>query len=181
MSFPNITLKIENHIPSVIYNADKNISREMIKAERSLEELIKELGQDLDLEENSIEDLMTLTEHGVERLIEELPKLNKYSNEFEIEKTIKTQTEDLKEKRENYEGPGVTREVLDELMRNQNIDILSSIVELIFNILIAKTVMVSSELGIGNIVLEDKNNYFRLQSKMASELSKMEIKLQIKN
>lgn len=183
MKYPNITLQIKSNKPVIIYYSSEDSAKNLTDESENLEEIILALAKRLNLPEDNIQDLLQLCEYGVERLIEDLPKrASRASQSFEIEKLIENKVKKLIEGKEDYSSyEDVNKEVLAELNRNQNTDIFASAVELIYNILIAKTLYHAQELGIGTIYYEDENDYVRLKSKMAGELGKMDIELLFKD
>ncbi|MCB0745388.1 MAG: hypothetical protein KDC67_15885 [Ignavibacteriae bacterium] len=188
MKYPNITLKIENYIPTIYYVTSDKEEKAINEKEESLIEVINTLGKRLDLDqycENSDPkelclDLLKLAEEGDERAYEDLPKIKSVSKNLDLEKNIEEKLSSLEKNRE--EIPAEANDAVKKEMRKyQNLDIFASMLDTIYNIIIANVVLNASELGIGNIYLEDTSNLVRLQYKMASELSKMKVELGIIN
>ncbi len=185
--YPNITLQIKNSVPKVIYFPEEGMSRVLTLKDESMEEvltnIVKELGLYEEVEksdQNNLEYIYALTFEGDNRLIEVVPGMDAYKNEFGFTNFVNEHLEKaLSEKNDFSEYKDVTDEVVAELERNQSIDILASMFDILINVIIAKTLLFSSDLGIGRIHLEDLDGIVRLREKMASELSKMDIELHI--
>ncbi len=186
--YPNVTLLIKNNIPTIVYNSKNGEGKELVNEEEDLQEIVLSLAKSLELSNeftgNSADDfinLLSLAEQGDERLIENLPEINKLSKSFKVKEFLDIELAKAIENKntfEEYKGEAST-EVLKELERNQNIDIFASLLEYIYSILIAKTILYAADLGIGDIHLADEGKLLRLQAKMASELSKIDIELHI--
>lgn len=188
--FPNLTLEINKYKPKLVYYPEEGMSRVLVPDEEDIYELSEFLAKELELfneaDSNSADNivyLLTAAEEGDERMIEKLPSLDKFSRSFGLKDFIIKELKNSIEKREDYENyeVDIKNEVLNELKRNQNLDIFASLMESIYNILIAKTLVYSSDLGIGIIRLNDQSGLLRLQGKMASELSKIGIELKLVN
>ncbi len=185
--YPKLVLRIENHIPQIIFHPENGMSRNMIGVEENLLELITELGEKLNLnqefkskDEKLLQELLQLATEGDERFIADYPKLQQDSLSFELSNAINNHLEKSQSDFSDFSEYGELEEaVLEELKRNQNIDIFASLLEAIYLILIAKTLLICSELGIGQIELDDRNGYLRLQERMASELTKSGVEFKI--
>ncbi|MCA9386572.1 hypothetical protein KC669_00915 [Candidatus Dojkabacteria bacterium] len=183
--FPNLTLRLKNSIPEIIFFPEEGMSRVLTLKEENIEHIMLKMAGFLELE-NEIKDseepnmayILKLAELGDERVIETVPAMDKYKNEFGLEDFLKIQLDKALEERDDFSEYGeISDEVRTELNRNQNIDIFASLMEIMINTIIAKSLLYSSDLGIGKIRLEDEDGFVRLQQKMASELSKMGIEL----
>lgn len=178
-----IILKIENFVPSVVYSNQKGVEKKLTENETNIAKLMINIAHDLKLINNidtEFAELLRIASEGDEHLKEDMPVLNTKVTDLEIEKHIKETLKALIKDRVDYTTYNdVSNEVLKELTRNQNTDILATLFELIYNILIARTLYFATDLGIGNIALKENNNLPRLKERMASELTKMDIMLEI--
>lgn len=179
---PKIILEIKNHIPSIIYSPEENVSRELITEKENIHEILLSVLEALNLKlENSTDlvDILELALEGDEKKFEKLPDLDKYAKGFGLSKFVEIEIG-------SYDTPEISeyekvasKEVLEELQKFHNIDLLASILESIYNIMISKSVFYAQDLGIGTIILDDHDGYLRLQSKFANELAKLEIEQEI--
>ncbi len=185
--YPNLTLIIENQIPRLVFNPEEGMSRRLTLKEESIEEVLTELVKALNLieeveeaEEENIHYILNLGFEGDSRMIEAIPGMEKYKDEFGFSKFVNDHLDKAIEEKDDFSEYGeITEKVKKELERNQSIDILASLIDILINVIIAKTLLYSSDLGVGKIRLEDKDGFVRLQEKMSSELSKMDIELNI--
>lgn len=151
----------------------------------NLKVLIEQIARELELEEhielNEYAELLRVATEGDERFIEILPDVSRESD-LGLEAAVMPELRKAIADRQNLEEYGkISAEVRKELRRNESIDIFASILEMIYNILITKTIYFATDLGIGTFYLDDKSGNARLHEKMASELSKMDIELQFHN
>jgi hypothetical protein len=186
---PNITLKINNFTPKIIYNPDEKTSREIINKDENLALLINPLAKELNLlndlnadnHEELFAEILKLSAEATQYPLDDLPKGIEDSNgSFELENLTTKQFKKLFENRETFDHlQDIDKAILNELERNQNIDILATLLDYIYFILISKTLFYATDLGIGKILLNDKSGMFRLQEIMADELNKLDITLEL--
>lgn len=179
--YPNLTLLIQNNKPIIQFNQEKDISRNLHDLDEDLVKIIQSLGAKLNLVKSN-ENLQTILEicnEGNERFIEKIPNISK--DKLSLAKFLHTELEKIENTRNRYtefaKRKDVSQAVIDELIRNDSIDIYASLLEMIYNILIGRVVLHAQELGIGIIKLQDEIGFGRLREKMASELSKLDIEL----
>lgn len=179
----NIKLEIKNHIPTIIYSPEENVSRELITEQENLSELINSVTKKLELfsKTEEIINILELALEGDERKHEKLPDIDKYSKGFGITHFVEQEITDINIKSsevEEYKNVA-SEEVIKELQRNHNLDILAGLLESIYNLMISKVIFYAQDLGIGKIIFHDHDGYLRLQAKFANELAKLEIEQEI--
>jgi hypothetical protein len=183
MKYPHIRLKIEDSVPSIYYYPEEGNGKPLITSKESISELMHSIAKKLELMDEDQEDLefiMKLLSEGDPRIIEVVPAMDKYKEKFGFEDFIMSELNKAEQGIRDLEQYGdISDEVRAELNRHTNLDIFSSLFDIVCNIMIAKTLLFSSDLGIGTIYLEDLDGIVRLREKMVSELSKMGIKLNI--
>lgn len=182
--FPRITLQIIDSEPQIIFESSEKESKKMLSETESLVQIFKYLKKELKFEEvpdeNIIPGLLKLAQQGDERFIEKLPGKSLRSDKLLLQETVEDEIAKAKKNVDDYSDYNdVSADVQTELVRNQHLDILASILEMVYNIIIANVVDSASELGVGNIRLDDQTGIGRLRSKMAGELTKMNIELDI--
>lgn len=189
--YPNITLQIKNHKPVIVFYPNENESRVITENEENLSEIMIDLAKKLDLENEIasqindrtiiVENLLQLARQSDESRFNSLIELDIDNTEFEIPKHLDKFLESTKGEKDNYNDLiEASNQVKKELERNQNSDIFAAAMDLIYNVLIAKTIVAAEHLGIGEIKLDDEYENARLFEKMARELDKMGLVLEKK-
>lgn len=190
-NYPRITLTIKNHIPSLIYAKGEDDAVNLIEDQEDLSKIITSVAKQLNLLEEiekgtSSEQYLALINlaytQGDEHFIDQIPEAGTKKASFQLEKLIKDKLPKLLENRSEFENiydTPLSIDVKAEIERNENIDILASVLEMIYLLMIGKTLLEASELAIGNIHLNDSDGNVRLRERMASELTKADIKLTI--
>lgn len=185
--YPNITLEIINSTPKLIFHPDEDTNRLLTTKDENIQNTLVSIFKELELYEeiensemSQIEAIMHLISEGDPRTIESTPGMDKYKNEFGFDDYVMNELKRADQNRDDLSGYGeITNEIKKELIRNQNLDIVASLFDVLLNVIIAKTLLFASDLGIGYIILHDHDGMIRLREKMSSELSKMEIELEI--
>jgi hypothetical protein len=180
--YPHVTLKIKNHTPQVVLDSDENTSRNMTNTEESIYEVVINIARklnliDRELEENDPEilpELLDLARQSDEMYIQDFPEIETENVEFDLSKTMNSVLNAiLEEREEEYVDLDIAEDIKKELNRNQNSDIFASLLDIMYMILIAKTLVAAAEVGIGTVRLEDEHKNPRLVEKMAKELERM--------
>lgn len=179
--YPRLTLKIENHIPKIFLEKEEGNIVTVTEGSVQLDEVIRKIGERNNITHSrngdSLEDLFAIAATGNERIVDELPTINEDSKNFDFEDLLMDIEEEIRDAIEEYHNVEMDKKVRAEIDAANNIDVFASLIEVIFNILVARVMIHSSDLGITNIFIEDQNGYIRLQQKLASELSKEGIEL----
>jgi len=182
--YPNVSLKIKNHIPKIIYYPEEGLEKTLTFQNESIYEVVVPIAKKLnlinrELIENDPEilaELFDLARQSDELYVTDLPEIEFESLEFDLNKVLNNLLNDIQEEQlSEYEGIDVSQELKDELNKNINADIFASLLEVMYMTLIAKTLVAASDLGIGTIKLDDKGKNARLMEKMAVELEKLEV------
>lgn len=183
MEYPHISLKIENFIPSINFVSNENTFRKITIEDENLLEILSKLVNQLNLVQTDSKlnndelyaEILSLARESVAEGINEIPGLDAETTEFEITKIVKNVLSELAP----IEIPNVdiNETIKNELIRNYNIDTLATVLESIYAVLILKTLLAASELGIGIFVLDDRHINSRLMEKMATELQKIDLEL----
>lgn len=185
--YPYIALKIKNNVPSIMYYPEEGLNRKMTLNDENLRDIVLGLAHKLELVDKSkvndsdatFQELLNLARESDEEYITDMPEIDLENEiEFELESQLNALLNSvLENKTEAYPGTEITPEVKKELERNQNADIFASVLDILYYILIAKTLFAASDLGISSIQLEDEHKNARLLEKMSKELEKMGIDL----
>ncbi|CAG1021281.1 hypothetical protein DOJK_00887 [Patescibacteria group bacterium] len=183
--YPYIELKIENNVPKIVYYPNENQVQEITQNNENLTEIIIDAAKSFDLVEEdaeytqeNLDTLLDLARQSDETLFTDLPTLDTETIEFNLTDTLIPYVEAVLDGQEEaYNEINMTDEVRDQLSQNVNADNFASYLETLYSILIAKTILAASEMGIGNIHLNDDSKNPRLMEKMAKELDKMGLDL----
>lgn len=185
---PFITLDIKNHVPHLYYTNSDGVSKQLTSIDEDLSKLIMRVGNTFNLtEENMDEDvqigrLILLANEADPDYETHVPEIDSESLEFELAKLLSEVIEESKKiEREYSDVEEMDEELRKEIDRNQNIDIMSSIMETAYKIIIAKALLAAYELEIAEIHLKTTENYPRFVEKLGEELQKLDIELVIEN
>lgn len=173
---PSIILQIKNNIPQVVFMANKDNKKEITQSNENLEDLIMSLALELGLNDHNknLNDLLELARESDDLFLNPFTEVGSSSNDFQLKKAIDSQLQSSKNMLSDFSDyQNLNSKVKAELEKNQNADIFASILETIYNILIAKTILHASELGIKEFYLDDDTNNTRLREKMAKELEEL--------
>jgi hydrogenase maturation factor HypF (carbamoyltransferase family) len=187
--YPHISLNIVNFKPTITFHPEEGMSRQLTLDEVNIADIIIELAKRLDLLDEilkKINDKMLLIENLLDiarnaadiNKVEKYPDINVENNEFEIEKTLFPLLDEVIENRNDFSNiANLSPELENELIRDENADIFASLLEAMYSILIANTILAASQIGIGKIKLNDTHHNIRLLERMAQELKKLDIEL----
>ncbi|MFS8130496.1 MAG: hypothetical protein ACMG57_00810 [Candidatus Dojkabacteria bacterium] len=185
---PFITLEVNNHIPHLFYTNSDGTSRKLTNIDEDLSRLILNVAENFNLKEENMDDdvqvgrLILLSSEADPDYITHIPEIDSESLEFELEKLLSEVIDESKEIEKEYTDlDGMEQGLRDEIDRNQHIDIMSSILETAYKIIIAKVLLAAYELEIAEVHLKTTENYPRFVEKMGEELQKLDIDLIIEN
>lgn len=181
--YPNITLEIKNHIPSLVYYTSENVSKKITLKDENLKKLFSDIATELKLiikesreENNLVSGLLDLARESDETYIIDYPEIDVSNIEFNLEQAARLFLDNIETVSE-YSDIELDDEIREEVNKNQNADIFASLLDYLYTIMAAKALLAGSELGIGNIRLTDEQKNTRLQEKLAIELDKMGVEL----
>ncbi|BCX13933.1 MAG: hypothetical protein KatS3mg085_465 [Candidatus Dojkabacteria bacterium] len=185
--YPYIALNIINFKPTITFHPAEDMSRQLTIEEVDLYEIIVDVAKRLDLIDDvlkKIKDKMILMDNLLEiaksaadiSKVEKYPDISQDNNEFEIKPTIEKLLQNaLANKSGITKMAELSPELESEIIRDENIDIFASILESLYSILIANTILAASQIGVGKIKLNDEHKMERLLERMAQELQKLDI------
>lgn len=177
--YPNLTLKIENHIPHIFFHLNENTVKEITSKNENLRDeilnlakLLGFLAEELESEEqlNKILELVSESDSTIELSV---PDINTNDMEFNLKETLKKSLDEVLSLKDEYENIEMSEKVRVELNKNKKLDILGSLMDLMYDIIIAKTLLAAYDLEINEIHLENKHNYARFNERMGNELQKL--------
>lgn len=184
---PYLTLRIKNHIPHIFFHSDEVTNKQLTHKDENILQEIKSIGQKLGLnnvnltDEDQLNDLFTLASEADNGMIESLPEIDIESLEFDIHNTIAGVLEKAMDADDEYKDLELSEEIRNELNRNRNSDILASVIDQIYDIIIAKTLLAAYELELAEIHFDSDYNYSRFIEKLGNELQKLGLELTIDN
>lgn len=180
---PSIILQIKNNIPQVIFMSSPDNKKEITESKEDLNDIIQSLATELNILNESERTLNNLLEYARESddlFLNPFVEIDSKAGNFQINEAVEQQLSKAKDQSSDFSEYGkIDKNVKEELKKNQNADIFASILDTIYNVLIAKTILHASELGIGQIYLDDETDNKRLREKMAKELDELGIELLI--
>jgi hypothetical protein len=175
---PFITLKIENQIPTIVFHNRDGIEKDLTLKKENIEQEILAIAKNLeipDISNPSLSEVLDLASEGHHDLINTSPDIITNSLEFDLEGIIGGSLVEAEDSIEDYSEVELTDQLREEIDRNNKIDILASIIDQIYNILIAKTLLAAYELEINEIHFRSDYNYARLIEKMGNEIQKLNL------
>jgi hypothetical protein len=187
--YPFVELTIKNYKPTIAFHPEDGLVRNLTLEETDLIPIILDIAEALALvventdEIAKVDELINLVREADEFTFDiKEPDIDLEDSEFSLEKVIKTYFEKLQKSKPFHSNiNNLASDVQDELDKYHNIDILSNILDTIYKILIAKTLVAAANLGIGDIYLNDEHKNARLQELMAKELEKLGVELYIED
>ncbi|MEO6729165.1 MAG: hypothetical protein ABIM99_04555 [Candidatus Dojkabacteria bacterium] len=181
---PYITLKIENHVPHLFYTNSDGTTKQLTTKDENISKLVMHMGESFNLTEKNMDDdvqvnrLILLSHEADPDYVTGAPEIDSESLEFELEELILELIAESRNIEKEYSDlDEMTQELRDEIDRNQNIDIMASILDTVYKIIIAKTLLAAYELEIGEVHLKTTENYPRFVEKLGEELLKLDIEL----
>jgi hypothetical protein len=182
--YPYISLKIQNYVPHLYYaQSEENVRKLTFKDEdisSTFEMIAKELG--LFEESTTFEDLLLLASEADDKYFENSPNINIEELEFQLQDIMtKVLNVALDEKTIDYKTEDLTEELKKEIVRNHNMDIMASLFDIAYKIIIAKTLLAAYDLEISNIHLETDYSLPRFTEKMAKELEDLGLEFSLDN
>ena len=181
--YPHVSLTIKNHVPSIVYHPKEGVEKKMNIKDENIYDIAFDVANKLDLigdanlsKDEQFDELLTKARESDEKYVTDLTDINPDVIEFELNDSMSRAVEKaIKTKSNEYEGVEMPDEIRKELDLNQNKDIFASLMDAMYTVLIAKTVLAAAELGIGKIALNDSSKNARLHEKMLQELHKLGI------
>lgn len=172
--YPQIALVIKNQMPYIEYNESPQNSKKLVSLNMGLDTALLRAG-----EVCGVEDLEQFSPAALSTADEEMIK---FEEGFDFTEEVKLNLDyiftTLKARVQPTIPPVTNQAAVDqELKSNWQADVLASVLEEIYNLLIAATLRLANDLGVENIKLADERKDPRLQEKMAKELSFGEIEL----
>lgn len=185
--YPNLTLRIKNHIPSLIYMPSEGVEKVLTQGEENVVEVMTEIAEKLNLQHPNSEDLsqrhqdfLTIARNADDVYYTTFPDMDVESQEFKLKETIHQNLDKIiDDNPQDYEVDGLTPELMKELEQNYAVDLFSSALESMYTTLISKSLLAASELGLGTINLDDESENLRLAELMAREMEKMGVEFKV--
>lgn len=166
MKYPNVTLKIRQYVPTIEYSLDDQVVKKLYTLDKGLDTLLMEAASSVHFAYNDVNDIFALIRTGMENFLE-FPEID-YEGEELNSHYISEQLHTALVEREA--AAGLDPEVGNALNEFWQADVLASVLEEVYALLIAKTVFSASELGIGTIILDDDMHEIRLHEKVGKEM-----------
>lgn len=174
---PSIILQIKNNIAQVVFKSREGNKKEITTSSENLHDIIQYLASELNIlkpNERTLDNLLEYARGADDLFLNPYIEIDPKTESFQIRQAVEQQLAKAKKRLSDFSEYGkIDNSVKKELIKNQNADIFASILETIYNVLIAKTILLASELGITEFYLDDDTKNTRLQEKMAKELEEL--------
>jgi hypothetical protein len=185
--YPFVELTIKDYKPTITFHPEEGLVRNLTLEETDLIPIILSVAETLTLvigntdDMEKVNELINLTREADEFMFDvKEPDINLDDVEFNLKNIIDNYFRKLQKTKSFHSGmDGLANDVQGELDRYHNIDILANVLDTIYKILIAKTLVAAANLGIGDIYLNDEHKNARLQELMAKELEKLGVDLYV--
>lgn len=180
---PFITLKIEDHVPHLFYTPADGKMRKLTEKDENIAKLILNIGEHFNLRETNMDDdvqmnrLLLLSNEADSTYLETTPDIDAESLEFELDVLLDKLISDAKDIEKEYTDVEIDPELRSEIDRNQNIDIMAGLLETLYKIIIAKTLLAAYELEIAEVHFQSNENYPRFTERLGDELQKVGLEL----
>ena len=183
---PLIALSIKNHKPELIYYPKEGEKKKLTLKDENIYEIVIQIAREIGLinkeaiaiDVTILSDLLDIAREADELFITDLPEIETESLEFDLEIILNNFLHNiLKNDVDEYKDIEMPDLVRVELELNKKKDIFASILDVMYSILIAKSLLAAAELGLGIIKLEDEGKNPRLAEKMSKELTKLEVEM----
>lgn len=170
MNYPNITIQARKFVLSIVFKLNEQESRTMFVLNPNLDQFMSKAAEVVGYksETNTLAELLSFARSGDENFME-FAKLDVDNDGLETAEIMNGVIKAAKEKVDEYvEANDEIKKTLDLFWQA---DMLASILEEIYALVIAKAVFNASELGINTIVLDDDFHEVRLQEKVGKEIT----------
>jgi hypothetical protein len=176
--YPHVLLKIENDVPNLYLVKDEDTQTKITLVDQNLAAVIIKAANTLGIDNlGNIEDVLATVNHADENYLDENPDINPESVEFELDEVSKQVLELAMAVPSEYADIEMSDEVRAELETNHKHDILASIVNILYKVLITKTLIAAHDLELDKVHFFGDKNYARLTEKMGKELTALGVEL----
>jgi hypothetical protein len=174
MKYPNVRLTILNEVPFVEMHPSDSDSYRLASADLGFDTLFLKASELMEISHNELDELQSEIRTGDEFYLE-FPEIPLDNDEMKLSELLNVVKEELKSGKPYGDVPMNT--LNQELTHNWHLDILASLQEAAYNLIIVRTVLIASDLGIGTISLDDSRKEPKLLEKMSKDLSQIGVEL----
>lgn len=172
MKYPNITIKIRNFIPTLEFQPAEGESKPMFTLDLGLDTLLMNSADLIGYNDyQNATDILQFIRGGDENFIE-FGKIELGQEQISTKHVLDGLKTAIAERPATHNDS--SDEVNAELTTYWQADVLASVLEEAYAILIAQAVFNASELGLNIIVLDDDQHEIRLQEKAGKEIGAVE-------
>jgi hypothetical protein len=177
VNYPNVTIKIRNFIPTLELQQQDEQTKEvktntMFKLSTGIDALLMQVADAAGFAYEDTTDILDLARTGEEDAIE-FTGIDYAAEDWSADYIAKQAHATVAEYNQNPQYADIaeiTSEVAAALKEFWQANLLASVLEEVYALLIAKAVFTASELGIGTIVLDDDQHEIRLMEKAGKEM-----------
>ncbi|MEP7103404.1 MAG: hypothetical protein ABI721_01695 [Candidatus Dojkabacteria bacterium] len=181
----HLKLKIDNHIPHLFFTPKDGEEKKLTQKKEDISKVILNIGENFNLIEKDLDEdvqvnkLVQLANEADPDYLESMPSdIDTESLEFELEDIIQKMILEAKGIEKEYSDvDDMTQELRDEIDRNQSMDIMAGLLDTVYKVIVAKTLLAAYELEIDKVHFVSSNNYPRLTEKLGEELDRLGIEL----
>ncbi len=174
---PKLLLKIENSTPHLYLVKDESTTR-MTQIDENLSEILPAIAKKLGITESvDFEGLLEIANQADETYWDSNPEVDVESLEFELSAIGNRLADEAVDLGDEYADVEITDDLRAEMKRNQQHDTLASIMEILYKVIITKTLIAAHDLEMDKIHLQTNNNLARFVERMGKELESLGVEL----
>lgn len=174
---PHISLEIENNIPHLHLVTDNETKSRITLIDEDLSKIIPSIAKSLGIPEANTEALLEIANTADEFFFDETPEVSAESVEFELSRIAEELTEKAMNAKTDYDEVELTDELREELEIIKKHDLLASLINILYKIIITKTLVAAHDLEINEVHFKGDSNYPRLTERLGKELDGLGVEL----
>lgn len=175
----HVLLKIEDNIPTLNFIQEEE-SKLLTEKVEDLREIFESIGKELGFKDETLEELLLISNEADSEYVTESPDIDTESLEFELKDILNRMLQKCKTLESEYaKTEGMTKELKEEIERNHKMDILASLFSTAYKIIIAKTLLAAYELEINSIKFQTNTNHPRLAERLGRELDALGLDFEV--
>ncbi len=176
--YPKLILRIQNNTPHLYLVKDENTETKMTLVDENLSALFPTIAKKLGIKDaTSFDELLELANNSDETYFDASPEVNTDSLEFELTEVADKLIEEVSEMEDEYSNVELKDDLRNELNNNQKNDNFASILDILYKVIITKTLIAAHDLEIDKVYLQSPENLARFREKMAKELDNLGVEM----
>lgn len=168
VKYPNITIKVRDFVPTLEFQSAEGEVRTMFTLDMGLDTLLMRSADAVGYKDyRDANDILNFVRSGDESFID-FGKIELGQADITTQHIVKGLADVIANRPEDHNN--TSEDVKAELLKYWQADVLASVLEEAYAILIAQAVYNASELGLNVISLDDDSHEIRLQEKFGKEV-----------